>query len=105
MAPEQWSHRLVAQDAGLSRRKHGFETRWDHQYFLDSDKEFRARISHGTQVMPSGDSFPKFQQDIAKPLRIGKSISTPDGFRDDVTQTILQGMTASSSKPYTEHKR
>ena len=27
----RWSHRLVAQDAGLSRRRHGFEPRWDHQ--------------------------------------------------------------------------
>ena len=28
-----WSHRLVVQDAGLSSRKHGFETRWDRQLF------------------------------------------------------------------------
>ena len=27
---DTWSHRLVVQDAGLSRRKHGFESRWDH---------------------------------------------------------------------------
>ena len=25
------SHRLAAQDVGLSRRKHGFDSRWDHQ--------------------------------------------------------------------------
>src|SRR4030067_1066830 len=26
-----WSHRLVAQDTALSRRKRGFEPRWDRQ--------------------------------------------------------------------------
>jgi hypothetical protein len=28
------SHRLVAQDAGLSRRKQGFETPWDYFFFF-----------------------------------------------------------------------
>ena len=26
-----WSHRLAVQDTGLSRRRHGFESRWDYQ--------------------------------------------------------------------------
>ncbi len=32
----QRSHRLGVQDAGLSRRKHEFESRWDHFYLLDT---------------------------------------------------------------------
>ncbi len=41
-----WSHRLAVQDIGLSRREHGFESRWDHTFSTFSVRDFPYQVFH-----------------------------------------------------------